>query len=107
MLDLKKFDSLSICNLLDILETMLNTVDINIIGIIIFAIMFPIKVIANNSTGCITFAETILPVVIIKVIRIGVSMYINPTKSLIADVVIFIISTKFDIIIVTINMYCT
>ena len=105
MLDLKKLDNLSICSLLDILETILNTVEISIIGIIIFAIIFPIKVIANKSTGCITFADTILPVVIINVINIGVSMYINPTKSFIADVVIFIISTKLDIIIVTINMY--
>lgn len=51
MPDLKKLDNLSICTLFDMFEIMLNTVEINIIGIIIFEIMFPIKVIANSNTG--------------------------------------------------------
>ena len=55
----------------DIFDIILNTVETRRIGIIALDIIFPIRVIENKIIGCITLADTILPVVNINVISIG------------------------------------
>ena len=51
-----------------------------IIGKRKLVMILPMKVIKNKITGCITLADAIFPVVIIRVIKIGSKLYVNPTK---------------------------
>lgn len=60
---------------------MLNAVPTKINGKNITFIMFPINVIKYNNTGCITLADTILPVVTNNVISIGIKLDENATRS--------------------------
>ena len=80
MLDLKYFESLPICTLSDMFDTIPKTVATIVAGSINTSIKLPINCIANRIIGCITFAVAILPVVISKVIRIGTRFCINPTR---------------------------
>jgi len=96
---------LSICNLSEIFDTIPNAVDTKTIGIITSFIKFPINVIINISIGCSILAEVIFPVVIISVINIGISKFINPTKFSIDSLTIDKISEKLVIIKVTISIY--
>ena len=80
MLDLKYFESLPICTLSDIFETIPKTVATIVVGSIITIIKLPINCIANKIIGCITFAVVMLPVVISNVMRIGTKFCIKPTR---------------------------
>ena len=104
---LKNFDSLSICTLSDIFDTIPSEVDISTIGIITFVTKFPMNVITNNRMPCIKFADTTCPVVIINVINIGTNKFMKFTKFCIDSFIMSNICTKFVIINVTISMYCT
>ena len=105
--DLKNLDILPISIFSEIFDTIDNTVPTRIKGIITIEIKLPIKAIKNNIIGCINPADTILPVLIINVIRSGTRVYRNPIKlSMVVDINDSI-SEKFDSIIVTIRIYCT
>ena len=73
--------------------------------IFLFFIKFPMKVIINNKIGSNILLDTILPVVIINVIKIGISKLQKSTKLSIDSFTIFITSAKLFIIILVINMY--
>ena len=105
MLDLKNLESLSIWSLFEILETIPSAVETNTTGIIISFIKFPINVIINNKIGSNILLEAILPVVIINVIKIGISKLQKLTKLSTDSFTIFITSAKLFIIILVINMY--
>ena len=77
-LDFKNFAKFDIWTLSEICDIILRTVLTKTIGINIFAIVFPIKVIENKSIGPIAFAEIVLPVATINVIRIGIREFENP-----------------------------
>ena len=104
-LDFRNFDNFSICIFSEIFEIIENTTIIKTIGINIFFIKFAIKFIANNIIGSNNDVVAMLPVYIINVNNSGINTFINPTKSSAVFLTIFIISVKFDIISVTINMY--
>ena len=55
------FDNLLICTLSDIFDTMFNATDINVTGIKIVFMKFPINVIINNIMGCNILADVIFP----------------------------------------------
>lgn len=99
------FDNLSICTLSDMFEIIPSATDTNEIGINMLFIKFPINVIINNIIDCNILAEAIFPVDIINVISNGSKLLENATKSPIEPFTIVIISEKFFIIIVTINIY--
>lgn len=101
------FASLSTWTLSDIFDIMLSDTDINITGINIPFIKLPINVIKNNIIGCNKLADVILPVVIIKLINSGSKQLVNPTRFSIELFTITIMSEKFFIITVTINIYVT
>ena len=82
-------------------------VETNKIGMRIVFIKFPINVIKNNKMGCSILAEAILPVVKIKVIKIGTNKFASCTNWLTESFTIVIISAKLLIIKVAINIYCT
>ena len=63
-------------------------------GKIKLVIKLPIKFNNISKTGFITPADTIDPVVSIKVIIRGIKEFENPTKSIIESLTIFIISEK-------------
>ena len=107
MLDLKNPLNLFIWTLLVILDIITSTVIIDIIGIIKFFIIFAINSIKNNKIGSMTAVVVIFPVYAISVIRSGTKVSENPTKFSIVSFTSFNISEKFDIIIVTIKIYCT
>lgn len=102
---LKNLDNLSTWTLSDILDTTPREVEINTNGIMIPIIKLPINVIKKSIIGCKRFADAILPVVSINVIKIGISEFMNPTRLCIDSFTISKICTKFVIISVTINMY--
>ena len=91
----------------EILETIPKAVETSTIGIIIFFIKFPINVIINNKIGSNILLETILPVVIINVTKIGINKLQNPTKLSIDSLTILITSEKLFIIIPATNIYST
>lgn len=99
------FDNLSICTLSDMFEIIPSATDINVIGINMLFMKFPINVIINNIIGCNILAEAIFPVDIINVISNGIRLLENETKSPIELFTIVMISEKFFMAIVTINMY--
>ena len=103
--ELKNLDNLSSCILSDTFETIAKAVEINTNGIIIILIKFPINVIKKSNIGSNKLADVKLPVVSINVISIGIRLFINPTKLSIEFLTIEIISAKFTIIKVTINIY--
>lgn len=86
---------------------MTNTVIIEIAGIISVFIRFAINSIRNSKIGSITAVVAILPVYIIRVIKRGIKLSAKHIRFSIVSFTLLIMSEKFDIIIVTINMYCT
>ncbi len=105
--EFKNFDSLDIFISSDTLDIIFSIVDINIIGIIKFDIMFPIKLISNIKIGCTTPDDAIEPVASINVIRIGNSKLTKPTSVCILSFTKNIVSENVFIIIVIINMHST
>ena len=86
-------------------EIIPSATDINVIGLNMLFMKFPINVIINNIIGCNILAEAIFPVDIINVISNGIRLLENETKSPIELFTIVMISEKFFMAIVTINMY--
>ena len=105
--DFKYFANLLIWTLSDNLETIIIAVIIETPGRIKFTIIFDINSIINSIIGSNKLLVAIFPVYIIRVMRSGTNVFINPTKFCIVFVIDKIKSEKLLIIIVTINMYCT
>ena len=105
--DFKNFDNLLICILSVNFDKITKLVKISTSGNIIVCMILPIKLIINSIIGSIIPLVAILPVYIMRVIKSGTSIFINATKSVVVCFTIVIISEKFDITIVTINMYWT
>ena len=103
--DFKNFAIFSICIFSETLEIIKNTTITKTIGIKTSAIIFPVKLQINNIIGSINVLVATFPVYTIKVSSNGISTFINPTKLLAVSLTNFIISVKFDIISVTINIY--
>lgn len=104
---LKNFESLSIWIFDDTFDIMFNATDISAIGINTIFMKFPINVIMNNIIGCNIPADAMFPVDTISVMSKGISEFENATRLSIEFFTIDIMSEKFFIITVTINMYVT
>lgn len=104
---LKNFESLSIWIFDDTFDIMFNATDISAIGIKTMFMKFPINVIMNNIIGCNIPADAMFPVDTMSVISKGISEFENATRLSIESFTIDIMSEKFFIITVTINMYVT
>ena len=68
----------------------------------------PATIMTDNAMADKVYIEPLtLPVVKSNVISIGIKVWLYPTIFFITSLVILIISVKFDIIMLTINMYWT
>ena len=105
ILEFKNFDSFPTCAWSDIFEMIPNAVDISAIGISMFVKKLLINVMSKSNIGCSIPDETIFPVVIIRVIIRGMSVFANPVKFWTACFISVIILEKFAITKVIINMY--